>query len=141
MAKKIGIDTSVWIYALEEHPKFASLATEVLARIESGKLMACFSAIGMIELLTGPKLLGEKEIAVKYRQLLASFPNLQIVGLNENIVDIASSLRAKYGVRTPDAIHLATAIDFGATSFTTNDKTLVKVREIKVKVLGGNNHE
>ena len=33
---------------------------------------------------------------------------------NERIVEKASDLRAMYNLKTPDAIHLATALDFNA---------------------------
>ena len=40
-----------------------------------------------------------------------------------------------YNLKTPDAIHLATALDFNAEQFITNDKTLQKVTDINVIVL------
>ena len=135
MGQKIALDTSVWIYALENNAKFFRSAVGVLEQIESGSAAACFSVIGMIELLTGPKFLGETIIAEQYKHQLANFPNLTIVGISENIVDLSSDLRAKYGLHTPDAIHVATAIDFGASVFITTDKTLKKVKEIRTKIL------
>lgn len=135
MGKKIGLDTSVWIYALEENPKFLATAKSLLRKIEVGKFIASFSVIGMVEILTGPKLLGQYELAEQYKHLISSFPNLEIIGVNERVVDLASALRAEYGIKTPDAIHIATAIDFQADIFFCNDKSLLKVKEIKIKML------
>jgi len=67
--------------------------------------------------------------------MITHFPHLTIVGINEQIVELASDLRAHYSLATPDAIHIATAIDFGACTFITNDKALRKVKEISVELL------
>jgi predicted nucleic acid-binding protein len=47
----------------------------------------------------------------------------------------AAQIRARYQIRTPDAIQLAAAIEFGARVFLTNDDRLRKVTEIEVIVL------
>lgn len=48
------------------------------------------------------------------------------------IVDESTKLRRIYGLRTPDAIQLATAKIFKADLFITNDKIFNKVRDFKV---------
>lgn len=131
----IGLDTSLFIYLFEEHPAYVQKAARVLNTLKKSTAEGVFSALGMVEILTGPKRLGNVNLAAEYEYHLRNFPNLSIVGLNEKIVWIASDLRAKYGIRTPDAIHLATAIDAGADKFITNDKSLRKVKEIRVALL------
>lgn len=135
MEQTIGLDTLVFIYALEYDPKFAHRAEKVLASVEAGKYNACFSVIGIVELLTGPKALGLPNVAEDYKQRLQRFPNLEILDIGHAVVDIASDLCAKYRLRVPDAIHIATAISCGATFFVTNDRALKKVKEIPVKFL------
>lgn len=135
MAQKIGIDTSILIYLLEQNPRYINEARRLMRQIQSGKYQAVFSSIGLIEILTGPKRQGQYELAARYREIIARFPHLMIRGINESIVDTASDLRATYGIATPDAIHIATAIDFGAKKFITNDKGLRKVREIIIELL------
>ena len=39
-------------------------------------------------------------------------------------VELMSDLRAQYGLRTPDAIHLATTLLHGGQAFITNDACL-----------------
>lgn len=132
MGQKIGLDTVVVIYLLEEHPQYFSYAENLFKNIEKGHIEAVFSVVGLIELQTGVKRRNRYDLAFSYRTLLGTFPNFSIIGINEQIVEIASELRAKYDISTPDAIHIATAIDFGADTFITNDKTLQKVKEIAV---------
>lgn len=135
MEQKIGIDTVVFIYLLENKGAAAERATQLLKRVEAGSMEAVFSSIGMIEILTGPKQLGREDLAVQYKEYLARFPHLTIAGINERIVDIAADLRARYSIRTPDAIHIATAIDFGAEQFFTNDRALKKIKEISITLI------
>lgn len=136
MARLVGIDTSIFIYLFEDHPRFAAPAARVLKKIERGTWHGVFSSIGMIELLTGPKKAVRFDIAAEYVERLSHFPNLSIIGMNERIVDQASSLRAQHGIGTADAIHVATAITEGATTFVTNDSKLEKkIDHIVVKIL------
>ena len=44
-------------------------------------------------------------------------------------------LRAKYSLKTPDSIHLATAIMTKATAFLTGDKALARVVEVPVEIV------
>ena len=71
----------------------------------------------------------------KYKILLETFPNLRVKTLDENIADVASSLRANYNINTPDAIQIATSLEAKADIFITNDTTLKKISEIKVLLL------
>ncbi|PXF57070.1 MAG: hypothetical protein C4B59_15900 [Candidatus Methanogaster sp.] len=51
------------------------------------------------------------------------------------IAEEAARLRARYNVRTPDAIQMATAIRAGASFFLTNDSHLPTIPELRVLVL------
>lgn len=135
MGQKIGLDTPVLIYLLQRNPTYIDRVREVMREVQSGSTVAIFSAIGLIEILTGPKKQGRHDLAAQYRETLFNFPNLTVRGLNQRIIEYASDLRASYNISTPDAIHLATAIDSGVSKFITNDRSLKKIREIKVELL------
>jgi predicted nucleic acid-binding protein len=51
------------------------------------------------------------------------------------MADRAASIRARYRLRTPDAIHLATAILEGVDVFLTNDRDLLQVREVPILLI------
>lgn len=134
MGQKIGLDTSVFIYLLEEDSRFLSAVRKILKPIEEGKNRGVFSCIGMIELLTGPKQKQHYDLALQYREFLSRFPNLTLCGISEDVIDRASDLRARYNLHTPDAIHLATAYAEDAI-FITNDKALKRVKEVEVVMI------
>jgi len=85
--------------------------------------------------LVKPKKENNSLLTERYKLLFETFPNLQVKTLNENIADIASTLRASYNINTPDAIQIATSLEAKADIFITNDATLKKISEIKVLLL------
>jgi predicted nucleic acid-binding protein len=65
---------------------------------------------------------GHQRILIdEYELLLTSFPNLLLAPVTRNVLSLAATLRARYGLRTPDAIVLATGIRNGATLAVTKD--------------------
>ncbi|MEW6416604.1 MAG: PIN domain-containing protein [Nitrospirota bacterium] len=133
--KIIGIDTMVFIYHLEDHPDYSHVTERIFEAVEHGKYNAVTSVITLIEILVKPKRDGNL-IAVKdYKDLLQTFPNFKIFDLDMEISDIASDLRAKYVIKTPDAIQIATTIYGGSKSFITNNDSLKKIEEVRVLLL------
>ncbi|MCP4417906.1 MAG: type II toxin-antitoxin system VapC family toxin [Chloroflexi bacterium] len=51
-------------------------------------------------------------------------------------MDRVTELRANYGFKTPDAIHLACAIIAKCDLFLTNDRQLKKQSEIAIELVG-----
>lgn len=61
--------------------------------------------------------------------------DVELLELNPTIIEKATDLRAVLKIKTPDALHLASAILCGAKSFLTGDKLLTRCSEIPVEVL------
>ena len=64
----------------------------------------------------------------------AAFAQTRLVQVSESIIERATELRARYGFRSPDAIHLTTAIDAAVTVFLTGDAQLARCTEVNVDV-------
>ena len=133
--KKVGLDTMVFIYHLEDHPRYGPLTQRIFEALEAGKNRGVTSVIALLELLVRPKVEGREEVAREYLHLLTTYPNLAILAIDVGVAEIAAELRAKYGVRTPDALQLAAAVQAGATGFITNDRRLEAVKELEIGVL------
>lgn len=123
----VGIDTVAWIYLLERHPVHHGTAHAFFARLEAGEVRGVISTLVLAELLVPAYRDGDPERAAELVRVLERFPNLHIVGLDGAIAARAAELRARYGLRTPDAIHCATAIRSGCDVFLTNDAKLRSV--------------
>ncbi len=60
---------------------------------------------------------------------------LLVVEVNPAVIERATDLRARYNLKSPDAIHYATAVEVGATVFLTGDRGLSRCSEVSVEVL------
>jgi len=125
----IGLDTSIFIYHFEENEKYLPVTEMLFAGVEDGKWNAVTSIISLLEIIVKPLQLGENRAARKYEALIMNFPNLTVVDINRDIARQAAKLRAKYGIKTPDAIQIAACSTMGAEIFICNDNRLKKVRD------------
>ena len=71
----------------------------------------------------------------KYHDILRHSSSIELFDLDADISIAAARYRARYGLRTPDAIQVATAIDVSADFFLTNDLKFRNVNEIEVLIL------
>jgi predicted nucleic acid-binding protein len=125
----------IFIYHLEDHPIYAQ-ATEVpFESWEAGSTSGVTSIITLLEILIKPKRDGNLEAAKDYKEMLTTFPNLDLVNLDLELADRASGLRAKYNLKTPDAIQIAATLQTGGTAFVTNDPDFKRVAEVEVLVI------
>lgn len=124
---KLGLDTVVFVYFLEQHPAHYSKAKQLFQRIESGDMTGVISTLVFAELLVPAYRANDVERAETLLLLLTTFPNLQVAPLSAQISAEAARLRALHGMRTPDAIHVATALQMGVSGIVTNDKAFLRL--------------
>jgi predicted nucleic acid-binding protein len=60
---------------------------------------------------------------------------LVLAEVSPAVVEQATDLRARYNLKTPDALPYATAVEVGATVFLTGDRALSRCSEVPVEVL------
>ena len=122
------MDTSVFIYHVEESEKYFPLTDPIFRWVEGPRPAAVTSTITLLEVLVQPYRLGELDRVNKFYVLLSTFPHLEWVPPDLQIADVAARLRADPKLRTPDAIQAATALCSGATGFVSNDALLDRYR-------------
>ena len=122
-----ALDTVTLIYYLERHPTYYAAARTLFEKIERGDISAVISALVFAELLVPAYRAGQPQLAENVTHILSHYPNLRVIPLSSEIAVAAAQLRAEHQLRTPDAIHLATARHTGARGFITNDKELRKI--------------
>jgi predicted nucleic acid-binding protein len=137
--ERVGIDSCVFIYYLEDDPAFGPAAHEVLSRLVHGKNLGVASAVAMLEIMVGPFAHRSVHDADEIVALLQSLPGFRWIPLDTPLACRAAKLRAEQpGLRTPDAIHLATALEAGATLFVTNDRRLPQIDGLDYALLASN---
>ena len=133
--RRIGIDTAPLIYHLEGDDKYLGVTTALFTWLQGRAVSAVTSTLTLTELLVQPYRMND---SVRVSTALAAtvlFRHLEWEPLTLVVADRAAQLRADHGLRTPDAIQLATAVAAGATGFVTNDLSFRRIKEIEVLVL------
>ncbi|WP_396269605.1 type II toxin-antitoxin system VapC family toxin [Ideonella sp.] len=123
------VDTAPWIYLLQDHPDFAPRFAGLFEAAEAGTLRLALTPITLAEVLSGPHKAGQTALAARYEQALTQF---EWVNLSPAIANLAAQLRARYGLKLPDALQLAAALDIGAAALVTHDRDFSKVEGLPV---------
>jgi predicted nucleic acid-binding protein len=131
---RIAFDAVSFIYFLERHPTHYRSAKELFERIEKGKIEAVASTLVLTELLVQAFREDDLSRAQNVLRLLAHFPHLKLIEVTASIAFEASQIRAKSSLRTPDALHLATALMQKVDWFVTNDKAFTRLQNLPVKI-------
>ncbi len=116
-----AIDSMVLIYHFEDDATFGPAAAALLRAAEEGRCRLLISVLGRLEVLVVPKRRGQHDLCRQYCEVFESFPNLEVASIDVAVADTASDLRATHTLRTPDALHLATAVEHRADAFVTED--------------------
>jgi len=131
----LGFDTSPLIYFVERNPKYLDLVREVIRRVDRGDIEGRSSVVTLTEVLTKPKKLGDVTIETEYRSLLLSSRNFRLLPIDTDVAESAANLRARFDIRTPDALQIAAALSVNCEAFITNDARLRRVTDLKILVL------
>ena len=131
----VALDTSVWIFHFEGSAAHGQAADGVLEAIAQGHIGAVASELVLLELLVAPLKKGAQDVADEIELALLHFPHLELAPVTRAVLVRAAEIRARYGLRTPDAIMLATAVESGATLAVTNDDAWRRVEEVEVLLL------
>ena len=133
---RVGVDTAIFIYWIEEDPRFMPLVEPLFEEVAAGTREMVTSALTLLELLVVPYRAGNADLAQRYEELLTNSRGIAVIDLSRDQLRIAAQLRAATGVKTPDALQLAAATSAGCTAFLTNDRSIPAIRGLRVLQLG-----
>jgi predicted nucleic acid-binding protein len=131
----LAIDASVFIYFVEKHPVYRERVRTILQLVDEASLKGYSSVVTLTEVLSQPIKLGRTELEQTYRRILMRGRNFRLVPVFAATAEAAADLRARYNLRTPDALQLATALETRCDAFLTNDHRLNRVTDLKILVL------
>lgn len=133
--QRLYVDTAPFIYFTERTATYLTRMRAVFRYLDEERLTVYTSAIILTELLTKP--LGDHDMALAaaHVALLTHTKGVMTVNIDTDIARRAAVLRVQYQLKTPDALHVATALETGCQAFLTNDLGLKRVSEVKMLVL------
>lgn len=127
----IYLDACILIYACELHPTFSPMVRRALARHEETPF--AISPLTRMECLVRPVREANTGLQQYYEEVLDRLISLP---MNDRVFELALQLRARQGLKTPDALHLACAQTHGCQALWTNDDRLAAAgRGLAVNVL------
>ena len=132
---RLAFDTAPIIYFVEANPTYDALVSNIFNRVASGVIEGRTSIISLSEVLVQPILARRSDLQNAYRELLLKSSNFQTLPVGVTVAESAARLRAVYGLRLPDAIQIAFAIDSGCQAIVCNDHSMQRVTELPVLVL------
>lgn len=131
---RLYLDAVVIIYAVE---RVEPWAVHVFERVTGKEVAAVTSELSCLECKVRPLRLGQADVIARFDAFFA-VAVAELLPVKRIVLERAAELRATHPfLKTPDAIHLAAAIEGDCDVFLTNDHRLDRFAEITVEVLAG----
>jgi predicted nucleic acid-binding protein len=129
---QIYLDTNVFIEMFETRTVASAHLWDLFGKAGSSGFRFITSELTLAEILVKPletaQTTSQWKPVYDYRMIVSNKPGFQsVIPVSRDILDASANIRALIkGVKLPDAIHLATAIDQECDFFLSNDRKLAK---------------
>jgi predicted nucleic acid-binding protein len=115
----IYLDACLLIYLVERHPRWADVVGKAMAHAPN--VQFGISPLVKFQCMVGPAKRGDPVLERAYTDVFELFVPL---AMPESVYLQAAQLRARFGLKSPDALHLATAQHHRCEALWTNDERL-----------------
>jgi len=126
-------DTCILIYWLERNSTYVDAILQKLRPALESPPILVFTELTRMECRVKP-LQTDNQIQLAAYDRVFSTPGYRFEKLTREVFDVATELRAQYGLKAPDAIHLAAALSSGCDEIWTNDDRLAKAAAGRIGV-------
>lgn len=130
----VSLDASPVIYSVEKHPTYWPILQPIWKSAKANQLELVSSDLTLMEVLIGPLKSGDHNLASSYERLFRQ-ARTRLLPITHSILRRAAQLRANSKLRTPDAVHAATAEDVGCSLFVTNDAGFRGISALSLVIL------
>ncbi|MCJ8166865.1 type II toxin-antitoxin system VapC family toxin [Pontibacter sp. E15-1] len=129
-SQKVFLDTAPLIYFIEGNTVYQTSLIKLFTAYDNGDFSFITSTLTLLEVLVQPMKLNRQDLVEQFQRILSEALGIELVEITAAVAVKAAELRAKYGLKTPDSIQVATAVTNEAKYFLTNDIRLKTVKEI-----------
>jgi predicted nucleic acid-binding protein len=129
---RVYFDVNPIIYFIEQNSQFAETVTPIFEMIGDGSIVAFTSELSLTEILIKPIRDNLNQVIQAHKELLLDPELFTLISPNQDTFLLAAELGGKLSMRTPDAIHMACAIESKCKYFITNDKGIKSTADIIV---------
>jgi predicted nucleic acid-binding protein len=131
----VYLDANSFIYSIERIDPYRGVLDTLWQAVSLEQFTVVTSELTLLEVLVKPLKVGDVTTATTFRTVLRHSPDVQMLPITQTVLEKAASLRATMNIKTPDAIHAATALLNGCGLFVTNDSTFRRFSDLAVTVL------
>ncbi|OIN90626.1 MAG: hypothetical protein AUJ20_14190 [Comamonadaceae bacterium CG1_02_60_18] len=133
--KRAYFDANAVIYYIEQNPTFLPVMVKRMFGLSGEELVYCVTSdLVRMETRVHPLRHGQIQLLNQFDEFFTA--NQQhIVLFDRAVFDLATQLRAIHELKTPDALHLAAALEAGCDEFWTNDDRLAKAALGRIEVI------
>jgi predicted nucleic acid-binding protein len=124
--RRIFWDTMLFSYWFANEPQFGRRVAEIYSSMRKRGDRLCSSAFVLGEVLVPALKAGDQEAADAIENFFHS-DAVELLSFPSRAARTFAGLRAQQGVKSVDALHLATAGSHGVDAFVTHDRKLKKV--------------
>ena len=130
----IYLDASSIIYSVERNEPYFTLLAPAWQQAAAGQFVVVCSELVIAETLVRPIREGNADLAAAIRDVFSA-PEVELIPTTRQLWEDTARLRAETGLKTPDALHAATALRSGCTLFITNDTDFRRVHGLPIVIL------
>lgn len=130
----VYLDANPIIYTVEKHPVYGPLLQPLWQAARAKTLEVVTSELTLMETLVGPFKSGDTALERAYEKALLG-TDVRLLPVTQPILREAAQLRATTRLKTPDALHAATARQAGCVLFVTNDPDFRGVASLPLVIL------
>ncbi len=136
MGMKLFLDACTIIYLIESQEYLGQKTRLLVTEALQNKAQLIISRLSFLECRIFPLKTKNYELLSRYNDFFR-LPSLQLIDLTEDVINLATDLRANYpsSLRTPDALQIACALKSNTDKFLTGDKKLLSIQEIELLLI------
>ncbi len=128
------LDSNAIIYSVERNEPYCTLLDPLWQQVEAGRCIVVCSELVVTEALVKPIRDRNVGIEMLFRSLFNT-GDIDLIPATRQVWEDVARVRAETGLKTPDALHAATALGARCTLFVTNDRDFRRVSGLPVAVL------
>lgn len=133
-AAKVYLDTAPVIYSVEKHADYWQILLSLWQSLKAREIEIFTSELTLLETLVQPIKQNNQTLVSAYESLLTA-TDINLLPISLDVLREAANRRASQNLKTPDAIHAATAFSANCAYFVTNDSGFKRLSNIQTVVL------
>lgn len=130
----VYVDANAIIYSVERIEPYRGLLAPMWQEAGAGRFTVASSELVVLETLVKPLREGNARLEMLFRSIFAA-AEMELIPATLAIWEDAARIRAATGLRTPDALHAASALQADCALFLTNDSDYRRVQGLQIAVL------